>query len=60
MTVAELKEALRDVPEHWEVCVETVEGDDIGASRLAGRSDARWDHAFVFVATESERGQRLN
>ena len=60
MKVAELKEALRDIPEHWDVCVETVEGDDIGASGLVGRSDTPWDHAFVLVASERERGQRLN
>jgi len=60
MTVADLKEALRHVPDHWSVCVETVAGDDISASPLAGTSDTRWEHAFVLIAEESERRQRLN
>ena len=60
MNVAELREALRDIPDHWSVCVETVEGDDISAADVAGRSDTPWDHAFVLVANESERGQRLH
>ena len=60
MTVTDLKAALRDIPDHWSVCVETVEGDDISASPLAGASDTRWEHAFVLVADKRERRQRLN
>ena len=60
MKVRELKELIRDIPDHWDVGVETVAGDDIDASRLAGASNTRWDHALVFVAEESQRGQRLN
>ena len=60
MTVADLKEVLRDIPDHWSVCVETVEGDDLAAAPLAGPSDTRWEHAFVLIAEASERRQRLN
>jgi hypothetical protein len=60
VTVADLKEVLRDIPDHWSVCVETVAGDDVSASPLAGPSDTRWEHAFVLIAAESERRQRLN
>jgi hypothetical protein len=60
MTVRELKELLSEIPEHWDVCVETVAGDDLDASRLAGPSNTRWEHALVFVAEGSQRGQRLN
>lgn len=60
MKVRELKELIREIPDHWDVCVETVAGDDIDASPLAGVSNTRWEHALVFITEESQRGQRLN
>jgi hypothetical protein len=60
MNAAELKEMLRDIPDHWKVCIETAEGDDISASPIAGRSDTPWEHTICLVAELSERGQTLN
>lgn len=56
MTVLELKQALADVPDNFEVGVEVVLFNDTEFVPFEGPSDLRWDHGFALVVKAGTKG----
>lgn len=59
MNARDLRELLADVPDHYEVGIEVVIGDDTEVFPIEGKSDTRWDCTFALLVGPTQSYVKL-